>query len=208
MSDGWSPGTVVTRREQLGLQPDAVVTKTSADGVWMEVPVIVVEDSSEALVSYIAPGAQFSFPSGTWPTASGRHPWSERESWSGHGCLMVQRPGDHVAVWHYWDGADRAFLCWYLNLQTAFVRAPFGYTTQDLELDIIVFADGSHIVKDDDVLEDRVTEGRYSPELVRWIRNYGDGLIERLRVEGPWWDQSWAQWTPPDDWVNTRLPAN
>lgn len=169
--------------------------------------------SPEVLVSYIAPGAQFGFPSGHWPTVNGLHPWSERESWFGHGCLMVQRPGDHYAVWHFWDGPDREFSCWYLNLQTSFVRTRTECNTQDLELDIVVFPDGSHMVKDDmvkddDVLDHRVTEGRYSIELVRWIRDSGNELTERLRSEGPWWDRSWAQWQPPaDDWKAPHLPA-
>ncbi|MET0911637.1 MAG: hypothetical protein ABWZ99_19380, partial [Ilumatobacteraceae bacterium] len=112
MADYWRPGELVVRRELLGLQPDEVVESTEATGVWMEVPVYVVEDSLDVLVTYIATGAQFRFPSGPWPTPNGRHPWSDRESWSGHGCLMAQRPGDHYAVWHYWNGPDREFLCW------------------------------------------------------------------------------------------------
>jgi hypothetical protein len=46
---------------------------------------------------------------------------------------MLQRPGDHMAVWHFWDGAARDFVCWYLNIQTAFVRCADGYLTQDLD---------------------------------------------------------------------------
>lgn len=56
-------------------------------------------------------------------------------AWAGHGCLMVQRPGEHHAVWHFWDGADRRFSHWYVNLQTAFRRTAIGYDTQDLEVD-------------------------------------------------------------------------
>jgi len=208
MRDSWHHGALVVRREELGLQPAAVAERTAAVGVWLEVPVFVVEDTPAMLVSYIAPGAQFGFPGGPWPTPTGRHPWSERESWFGHGCLMMQRPGDHYSVWHFWNGPDREFSCWYLNLQTSFIRTPTGYNTQDLELDIVVQPDGSHVVKDADVLDDRVAEGRYSGELVAWIRRYGDDLTARLRSEGPWWDRSWAQWAPPtDDWVNPRLPA-
>lgn len=205
MVDAWRPGELIVRREVLGLQPDEVVDRTPAAGAWMELPVFVVADTPELLVTYTAPGAEFGFPPGRWPTPDGRHPWSERDSWTGNGCLMLQRPDDHHAVWHFWDGADRTFTCWYLNLQTAFVRTPTGYDTQDLELDIIVFPDGSSIVKDDDVIDDRVTEGRYSAELVRWVRAYGRALTDRLDTDGPWWDRSWARWTPPDGWVDPRL---
>ncbi len=200
MASRWSAGDIVVRREELGLQPAEVVERTGATGVWLEMPVHIVDDTPEQLVSYAAPGARFEFPDGPWPTPNGAHPWTGRDGWSGRGCLMVQRPAEHVAVWHFWDGPDRDFVCWYLNLQTAFVRTPTGYNTQDLELDIVVFPDGSHIVKDDEVLDDRVAEGRYSAELVAWIRSYGNAIIDRLEAEGPWWDRAWAQWTPPSEW--------
>ena len=207
MSARWSHGDVIVRREELGLQPADVTERTAATGVWLEAPVFVVDDSAAQLVSYMAPGARFRFPEGPWPTPDGRHPWSGRQAWSGHGCLMVQHPGEHYAVWHFWDGPDRDFVCWYLNLQTAFLRTVDGYSTQDLELDIVVFPDGSHVVKDDEVLDDRVAEGRYSPELVAWVRSFGTRLTDRLDATGPWWDRSWAGWTPPPHWVDPELPA-
>jgi hypothetical protein len=209
MSEFWSSGDIVARDELLGFQPDEVTSRTAADGVWLQTPVYVVEDTAEHLVTYTAPGARFRFPAGPWPTSTGRHPWSDRGgAWSGNGCLMVQRPGEHVAIWHFWDGEDRRFACWYLNLQTAFVRTPTGYSTQDLELDIIVLPDGQFVVKDDELLDERVSDGRYTTELVTWIRAYGNDLTSRLQSDGPWWDRSWAQWTPPDDWIDPELPPD
>lgn len=196
MSARWSRNDLIVRSEVLGLQPAEVTAATAAEGVWLEVPVFVVDDRPEQLVTYIAPGAPFVFPEGAWPTPDGRHPWHGRPAWEGNGCLMVQRPGDHYAVWHFWNGPDYDFACWYLNLQTAFVRNARGYATQDLELDLVVFPDGTHVVKDEEVLDDRVSEGRYSPQLVTWIRSYGQKLVDRLETEGPWWDTSWAQWRP------------
>lgn len=206
MERSWDHGDIVSRSEMLGLQPTEVFEGTSATGVWLEVPVFVVEDTGEHLVTYTASGAPFTFPEGPWPTVDARHPWHGRSGWEGHGCLMVQRPGDHFAVWHFWEGPDREFACWYLNLQTAFVRTEGGYQTQDLELDLIVFEDGSHVVKDDEVLEDRVAEGRFSPELVAWIRTYGDQLVDRLKSEGVWWDRSWKDWLPDPRWGVSEFP--
>lgn len=180
----------------LGLQPDEVDTPSPSSGAWLETPVVIVSDEPAALVSYIPTGARFRFPDGDWPTPDGRHPWHGRPAWTGHGCLMVQEPGQHHAVWHFWTGPDREFAHWYLNIQTAFVRTSIGYDTQDLELDLIVYPDGTHELKDAEVLDDRVAEGRYSPELVAWIRRYGDLLIDRLDREGIWWDRSWADWSP------------
>lgn len=75
-----------------------------------------------------------------------------------------------------------------------------GYDTQDFELDIVVSPDGSYVVKDLEVLDDRVTEGRFTPELVTWIRDVGAQLGEQLDAGNQWWDPEWAAWVPPAGW--------
>ena len=207
MTDYWNRGQLLTRGELLGLQPAEVTTAPPIRGVWLEFPVYVVEDGPNQLVTFTAPGAEFRFPDGRWPTDDGLHPWRARSGWTGHGCLMMQRPGDHHAIWHFWKGPERRFGFWYINLQTDFLRSPHGYVTNDLELDIVVFPGGTYEIKDDDVLEKRISDGRFSPDLVDWIRTYGQGLIGRLEADGPWWDTSWATWTPEPTWVNPRLPV-
>ncbi len=192
----WAPGSTVIRRETLGLQPDDVATPPPVEGVWLEVPVEVIEDGPDGLITHLATGAPFHFPDGDWPTPDGHHPWHERASWTGHGCLMIHPPDEHVAIWHFWRGPEREFAHWYLNLQTAFVRSATGFATQDLELDLIVHPDGRTEVKDAEVLDDRVAEGRFTPELVTWVRRYGDRLLQRLDREGIWWDRRWADWSP------------
>lgn len=209
MVERWSPGDVVVRREVLGLAPVAWPAPQPEwlAQPWFAVPVRVVEDTDDALVTYIAPGAEFGFFDRTWPTPDGRHPWAGRRSWEGHGVLMVQPPGEHHAIWHFWEGPERAFRCWYLNLQTAFERTEIGYDTQDLELDIVVPADGSWVFKDRELLADRVAEGRFTGELVEWILEVGDDLVARLQRGSHWWDDSWAEWTPHADWEHTALPS-
>jgi len=206
----WTPGEVIVRREVLGLTPLGLSINPAPGWTgkpWLGVPVFVVQDNEEALVTYVAPDAEFGFPEGAWPTPDGRHPWSERQSWSGHGALMVQRPGDHHAVWHFWTGPDREFACWYINLQTAFVRTTLGYDTQDLELDIVVLPDASWTVKDLDVLDERVAEGRFPAELVRWIVSLGEQLTSELDSGRRWWDDRWALWQPQRGWDSCSLPA-
>jgi hypothetical protein len=121
----WSEGEVVLRREVLN------------DGrSWLEAPVVVVCDEPELLATYMPEGTRFHFPDGPWPTATGLHPWHGRGAWEGHGVLMLQRPGEAHAVWVFWEGPDRDFAGWYVNLQEPFRRRTRGYDTQDLELDI------------------------------------------------------------------------
>lgn len=168
----------------------------------------VVEDSGDEVVTYLPEGAEIGFVDGDWPTPDGKHPWYGKTHWEGHGCLMVQRQGDPFAVWHFWTGPDRDFACWYINLQADFVRTDIGYDTQDFELDLVVSPDGSYVVKDLEVLEDRVTEGRFTSELVSWIREIGARLTDDLDAGRHWWDPSWADWSPPAHWSDAHLPAH
>jgi hypothetical protein len=187
--DTWSRGQVILRREVLN------------DGrAWLEVPVVVVRDEPELLATYIAEGTSFSFPAGEFPTPDGRHPWHGRESWEGNGVLMLQRPGEAHAIWVFWTGAERAFRGWYVNLQEPFRRTEQGYDTQDLELDIWVPLDEPWEWKDDDVLDERIHEGRYTEEQVAatWVE--GRRVAAELDAGCHWWDDAWANWRPDPAW--------
>jgi len=113
---------------------------------------------------------------------------------------MVQRPGNHYAIWHFWHGPDRTFERWYLNVQTDFRRYDYTFETQDLELDFVIAPDLTWEIKDWDAVLDCVAQRRFSPELGTWIHNFGHQLIARLDKDGPWWDLSWSNWTPPPEW--------
>ena len=94
----WSEGEVITRREVLN------------DGrCWASFPVVVMRDEPGLLATYITEGTPFTFPTGEWPIAGGRHPWADRRCWTGHGSLMLQQPGEAHAVWLFWHGPARDF---------------------------------------------------------------------------------------------------
>jgi Protein of unknown function (DUF402) len=177
----WSEGDVIRRRE------------IRNDGrSWAEIDVVVVRDEPELLATYIPTGAPFTFPPYPEP-----HPWAGRAAWQGHETLMLHRPGDSYAVWHFWDGPERAFACWYLNLQEPFRRTDTGYDTQDLELDLVLYPDGRLVVKDDELLDERVRDGRFTQDQVDAIRAEGERLRRELETDGPWWDPDWSRWSPP-----------
>ena len=192
----WQPGATIVRREVLCGRP------------WLGTIVVVVADEPELLASYLPEGAPFDFPNGRWPTQNGRHPWHGRRAWQGHGVLMLQRPGERYAVWHFWDGREREFAGWYLNLQEPFRRTSIGYDTQDLELDVWIPAngDGSWSFKDDDVLEDRVSEGRFTAAEIEEIRAEGARIGAMLDAGNRWWDTGWSHWSPPPDCGPKALP--
>ncbi|HEY6151127.1 MAG TPA: DUF402 domain-containing protein [Gaiellaceae bacterium] len=192
----WATGQVVVRREVLN------------DGrPWLEVPVIVVVDEPGLLATYIAEGAPFRFPAGDWPSPDGRHPWHGKERWLGHGVLMLQRPGEPYAIWIFWSGPAREFHGWYVNLQEPFRRTAIGYDTQDLELDIWVPAQGGWELKDDDVMEKRIREGRFTPEQVAEARALAGRITRELDAGRRWWSDDWAAWQPDPAWRAPAFPS-
>lgn len=196
MSLRWQHGDTIVWREVLN------------DGrPWLASTVYVVEDAPEHLITYLPTGAQFGFPDGDFPSDNGRHPWEASGHWQGHGCLQIAFPDEAYAIWHFWSGQERSFAHWYLNLQEPFRRTNIGLDTQDLELDIVVHLDGSWESKDDELLDRRVEQGRYTAEQVAGIRAVAGDLDERLQ-NGRWWDDHWTKWEPEPDWTPQPLPRD
>ena len=165
---------------------------------WLEVPVRVLRDDDEWLVTYLAEGTPFSSSAAEFPW--GPHPWLPLGVWQGHGIVMQQRPGEAHAVWAFWAGPERAFAHWYVNFQEPFRRTAAGIETFDQELDLIVEPDGRYRWKDVEEFEQMIADGR-------WTTAEGDGIrAEAGRVAGRldrgerWWDESWAGWVPPPEW--------
>jgi hypothetical protein len=205
----WTEGEVVVRREVLGLGLDFA----SGDRPpwlllpWAAIPVHVVGHDDDSLVAYIAPGAELRIAEGEWPTANGRHPWHDRREWQGHGVLMLHRRGDPYSVWHFWTGDDRAFAGWYVNFQAPYELTSIGFDTQDFELDLVISPDGSWRLKDDELLDQRVAEGRFRADHADWIRSIGHDLTQRLDQGDTPWSQRWTSWEPPQGWSPPRLTA-
>jgi uncharacterized protein DUF402 len=175
----WSPGETVVRREVLN------------DGrCWCEIDVEVVLDDPELLAAHIAPGASLRYPLGDL------HPWYPKAAWEGHGVLTLQRPHDWYAVWVFWTGEEREFAGWYINFQEPFRRRDDGYDTQDLELDIWIPRDAPWEWKDRELLEQRVSEGRFTPQQAGETRARAEALAAELDAGRTWWDPAWAEWSP------------
>ncbi len=190
----WMRGEPIVRRQIVRGRP------------WLGWMVNVVVDQPDLLITYSPEGSPFHFPSGDWPTPDGKHPWHEMDSWQGNGALMMQRPGDPYAVWHFWDGPDREFRGWYINFEAPFERTSIGFDTQDLELDIFVSPAGDWRFKDIDLLWERHDQGRFTLIEVRRILELGDDLADMLDTGDWWWDKSWAEFVPDARWSVPEMP--
>ncbi len=165
----------------------------------MGISVIVVQDEPGLLATYLPEGATFAFPGGEHEL--GPHPWERQGAWKGHGVLMLQRPDERYAVWHFWDGDERLFAGWYVNLQEPFRRTPIGFDTHDLELDVWIPADEPWRFKDDELLDVRVAEGRFTAAEAVEIRALGAEIGAMLDAGTQWWDPAWSRWVPDPAWA-------
>ncbi|MGH7763113.1 MAG: DUF402 domain-containing protein [Candidatus Dormibacteraceae bacterium] len=190
----WRSGDVIVRREIVNGRP------------WLGHPQIVVRDSDQLLAVYTPEGARFAFPPGRWPTPTGLHPWHGKGGWEGNGVLHLMRPGGLHAVWVFWDGADRLFDGWYINIQDPFRRTSIGYDTRDLELDIIVERDLTWSYKDRELIHEHVGSGRFTPELGAAVLAEGERVGDDLDAGRLWWDPAWASWRPDRRWQLPSLP--
>lgn len=163
--------------------------------VWLVTPVRVVRDEPGLIALYLAEGTGFEFPD-----VGVTHPWADREAWSGHGVLMLHRPDDPYAIWHFWEGTERDFAGWYVNFQEPLRRTEVGFDTLDQELDIWIPSAGPWEWKDVELLEERVREGRFTPAEAAEIRANGDAMAAELDAGRRWWDESWSRWEPDAAW--------
>jgi hypothetical protein len=171
---------------------------------WMASPVVVVEDAPDLLVTYLPEETPFAFP----PNGHARpHPWAGRACWQGHGVLVLRRPDEAYSVWHFWDGPERTFAGWYLNLEEPFRRTSVGYDTQDLELDVWIPVGEPWRFKDEEQLAERVREGRYTEEQAAATRALGHELGAMLDRGERWWDERWASFVPDPAWRAPVFPS-
>ena len=81
------------------------------------------------------------------------------------------RPEEPHAIWVFWEGPDRRFAGWYVNIQEPFRRSADGFDTQDLELDVWIPRGRAWQLKDDELLDLRVREGRFTQDQAREARS-------------------------------------
>ncbi|GAV38400.1 DUF402 domain-containing protein [Streptomyces acidiscabies] len=185
MSRSFAPGEVIVRSEVL-------------DGKeWVVYPVRVVLDAPDLLAVYVHQGTRLTF--GGSDFSLGAHPWAASDRfWRSAGVLQLQRPGDWYAVWGRWEGDE--FADWYVNFQRPLRRTDRGFDTLDLELDLVIPADGSAPRwKDLEEFEARAGRGEFEPEEADAVRRAAREVRDAVGRGRDWWE-SWRDWRMPEGW--------
>jgi hypothetical protein len=174
----FAPGSTVTVREMLHGQ------------TWASFPEIVVSDDGDVLATIQLDGTPLTFPDHSF----GPHPWSHLASWSGTTVLKLRRTGDWYSVWKFFSPAVE-FLFWYVNFEEPVVRRADGVDVNDLQLDLVVEADGSWRWKDVEDLAPALAARRIDSDQLRQVLRSASGVAELLRRDDRWWSP-WDEWTP------------
>lgn len=193
----WSPGDHVVYRQLW------------SGGVWAAIPATIVEDSSDLVSLYIAPGTKFSGPICTREehlhvAASGA--WKLKlYEWAGQHHLWATVPGEACSIWTIWSAPDWTHLGWKVNPETPLKRTPLGFDTTDHVLDAVIDANlSSWQLKDEDELAVAIELGLLTvsqgERINREARRVAGECVSSRRRQL----QAWAAWRPPASW---KLPV-
>jgi hypothetical protein len=169
----------------------------------------VVEDSSELLALFIAAGSPYKAGpkrSARAKRAAPRHDRPPDEYFWRSDTLRLMFPGACHSVWLFWSHEDgqRRLRKYFVNLEEPFRRTAVGFDTQDHTLDIEITPELEWQWRDEDELENHVTEGFYTRALATAARAEGQRVVQAIvRREHPC--TRWAEWRPPADWPAPEL---
>lgn len=170
-------------------------------------PVTVVEERTDRVVLWLAPGTLTKAPpgfhvsipellAGNWPLADWR--------WYG-GRLMIWQAGDAHSVYVSWSD-EGEFLGWYVNLEDPWQETSLGFDTTDHLLDVWIDPDRQWRWKDEEHLAEAVRVGLFTREQAAAIRAEGERAIERVIAWSSPFDEGWERWRPDPEWPLPSVP--
>ncbi len=188
----FSPGQVVALR---------YITRADAT-VGMTWPARVVEDSDDLLALWIPAGAEYR----AWHTPPGEPRRLVPATWRRE-TLRLMFPGRAHSIWCTWEGPERTFRLFYVNLEEPFRRTPIGFDTNDHTLDVIAWPNLRWEWKDLEDFEALVRSGVFTPPFAAAVRAEAESVIADIEARRGVFASAWPAWRPPPHWTIPALPA-
>ncbi len=197
----WSPGDHVLLRQLWTSE------------VWAAIPATIVEDSSDLVSLYIAPGAIFAGPDCSRDehlhVAAGRVWDLKLYEWTGQHHLWASVPGEAASIWTIWSASDWTHVGWKVNPELPLKRTPIGFDTTDHVLDAVISADlTSWQLKDEDELAVAIDLGLLTEAEGERIRRETQCIASKCVSSRRRQLQTWAAWRPPSQWKLPILQGN
>jgi hypothetical protein len=174
--------------------------------VLQALPVRVVEDDGDRLVTWIAPETTCIYPNGL--DAQGNllplEEWRlTLRNWTGSGNVDVLDASTPFAIRHVW--ADEALDHWYVNLQEPYRRTTRGYDTMDHQLDVVLRRDGRDELKDEHHLAQAQAIELFGPEeTADFLATAADVLAGRAELV----PTGYESFRPDPRWKTPALPPD
>ena len=201
-------------------------TNPAHPGLYDQRPVTVIADDERHLAVWLESGTRMlhhvladgsGIRTADGPARFGAPRTQGLKRWQGPGIVAVFQPGTDYSVWFFEDRRGPAAEAsssaparrdsFYVNLEEPFTRFEGGILTSDHVLDIVVDADGTFHLKDEDELEFARRAGMFSDEKVESIRSAADSAIEDIRAWAFPFDSDYPDFRPDPAWPMPDLPA-
>jgi hypothetical protein len=166
--------------------------------VWRVAALRLVEDRDGTLVLWHPEGSLVKrpFAASRELRVPGSTEWSLEDTAATTAGLGLLRPGARHSLWLHFRGG--VFESWYVNFERESVRRESSVDLVDEKLDLVIAADGSIRVKDEDELREAARAGQVDEQDVR---------VELARVlADPPWPTGWERWRPDPGWPQPQLP--
>jgi Protein of unknown function (DUF402) len=185
--------------------------------VWAARPMRIVRDDGDFVALWFPTGTRWKAPtddpSRPWNSdraerlaaCAARGEWSYRDAEWEVNTLSLMHAGDWHALWISWLPSGEHW-GWYGNVQEPFHRTERGFQTMDLVLDVVVDADRTWRIKDEEELATFVEQGVFDDALARRVREEGREVVRRLEQNEPPFCDPWPEWRPDPSWVLPELP--
>ncbi len=170
----------------------------------------VVEDRPERAIIYISSGSAYRQVvwMGNAPPPPDQVGKFEEKRWWKYDVLRIMYPGVPYSVWAMWLAGGGEFVKWYVNIESPFERADYGFTAIDHELDIVVNPDLSWEWKDEAELERLVDVGIFTAAQAADFRRYGEEAVGRVEERSAPFSEPWPEWRPDPDWGPLDMPQD
>jgi len=166
--------------------------------VWRVAALRLVEERDGAAVLWHPEGSVVKrpFAGGRELRIPGDADWTLEDRPSAAEGLGFVRPGTRHSLWLMFHGG--VFTHWYVNFERDCARLGAIFDLVDEKLDLVVAADGTARVKDEDELTAAARAGYLDEADVR-------RELERVLGDPPW-PTGWEDWRPDPAWPAPELP--